>query len=151
LRNRVGRFVSNFASEFIRRRTQRKICEGFNYGSFRVPGLADIFDQFTPQGLEHFINKNGSVIDLWLKCIPEHLQNQALLDLEKVDVDTHAIARSIVWDQVMDVLAETHPEHVRVVKRHPRWYAEESGRAIETFLKVAPRSAGGAGVAKGKV
>jgi len=140
LASRIGRALGGFALNFIRRRTQRKIATGFNYGTFPVPGLRRIFDQFTPEGLERFINKGGSVIDEWLKCIPLHLQNQALLDLERVDVDAHAVARSIVWDQVMEVVAETHPRHVEVVRRHPRWYAGESSRAVETFLKVAPRS-----------
>lgn len=138
--SRIGKALGGFALNFIRRRTQRKIATGFNYGSFPMPGLRKVFDQFTPQGLEHFINGGGSIIDVWLACIPQRLQNQALLDLERVDVDAHAVARSIVWDQVMEVVAETHPRHVEVVRRHPRWYAEESGRAISTFLKVAPRS-----------
>ena len=103
-----------------------------------MPGINAIFDTFTPQGLEHLINTGGSIIELWLKCIPEHLQNQALLDLEKVDVDASGIARSINCDQVMDVVSETHPEHMKVVKRHPRWYARETKDAISTFLKAAP-------------
>lgn len=131
-------FIRDFTFQFIRRRTQRKIAQGFMYGKFPVPGINHILKEFTPEGLEHFIQSGKSVIDLWLTFIPEHLRNQALLDLEAVDVDAPAITRAIDWDQVLEWVARALPQHAEVVRRHPQWYAEECQRAISTFLKVAP-------------
>ena len=137
---KVRKFASTLAQNFIRRRVQRKIATGFQYGDVPIPGLNQIFGLFEPAGLERFINDDGSIVVEWLKCIPEHIQNRALLDLERErGVDAPAIARGIVWSQVLDVVGETLPEHLEVVKRHPHWYAMETKRAINTFLKAAPR------------
>ena len=137
---RVRTVASNLAQNFIRRKVQRSIAHGFTYGKTPIPGLIDIFRPFSPAGLELFINEGGSIVERWLKCIPEDIQNRALLDLEKErNVDAPAIAQSIVWDQVMEVVGTALPEHLKVVKRHPRWYARETQRARDTFLKASPR------------
>ncbi|MFH1485534.1 MAG: hypothetical protein ABIH46_05640 [Chloroflexota bacterium] len=138
MRNRVVGFAQRFGAEFIRRRTQRKIAEGFIHRGNPVPGINFVLEKFTPDGLEHLIKSGGSIIDPWLRLVPDELKTVALFDLKEVDIDVPTMAKSINWDQVMDVVAKTLPKHAEVVRRHPRWYAGETKRAVDTFLRVAP-------------
>ena len=130
--------AGRFGTEFIRRRTQRKIAQGFTHRGNYVPGICVVLNEFKPAALEHYIESGASIIDLWLRLIPDELMRVALFDLNEVDVDVPAMTRSLNWDQVLDVVAQTLPEQVEVVRRHPRWYAGEAKRAVDSFLSVVP-------------
>ena len=135
---KVSQYAGRFGTEFIRRRTQRKIAQGFIHRGNPVPGICFVLQEFKLAALEHFIESGGSIIDLWLNLIPDELKSVALFDLNEVDLDVPAMTRSLNWDQVLDVVAEKLPGQGDVVRRHPRWYADEAQRAVDTFLRVAP-------------
>lgn len=135
---RVSDYASRLGTGFIRRRTQRKIAQGFIHRGSYVPGICFVLKEFKPAALEHYIKSSGSIIDLWLNLISDELKTVALFDLKEVDVDVPAMTRSLNWDQVLDVVATTLPEQADVVRRHPQWYAGEAQRAVDTFLRVIP-------------
>lgn len=135
---KVSGYAGRLGTEFIRRRTQRKIAVGFTHRGSYVPGICFVLKEFTPPALEHLIESGGSIIDIWLGLIPDELKSVALFDLKEVDVDVPAMTRSLNWDQVLEVVAATLPEQAEVVRRHPQWYAGETKRAVDTFVRVAP-------------
>lgn len=135
---RAGALTQRFTAAFIRRRTQRKIAVGFIHRGRPVPGINFVLKEFSPRALEHLIVSGDSIIDLWLNLIPDELKSIALFDLNEVDIDVAAVTRSIDWNEVLDVVARTLPEHAKVVRKYPQWYASEAKRAVDTFLKVAP-------------
>ena len=135
---KVSDYAGKLGTEFIRRRTQRKIAHGFRHRGSYVPGICFVLQEFKPAALEHYIQSGGSITDLWLNLIPDELKTVALFDLKEVDVDVPTMTRSLNWDQVLEVVAEKLPEQVAVVKRYPQWYAGEAKRAVDTFLRVAP-------------
>jgi len=138
LLKKAREYAGRFGTEFIRRRTQRKIAQGFTHRGEYVPGICFVLKEFTPPALEHLIESGGSIIDLWLRLIPDELKSVALFDLNEVDVDVPGMTRSLDWNQVLDVVAQSLPKQVDVVRRHPQWYAGEAQRAVDTFLRAVP-------------
>jgi len=137
--------ASDVGPVFIRLKVQRKVALGMDHDvrstgkRFHMPGLADLIGQFTPDGLQKFIDARQSLIEAWARGIPPELRVGGIKDLLQLGVDNlEPIVTALDWEKVLDHVATRHPAQVLVIRaeRNRPWLEPEKRRATRVMLDV---------------
>lgn len=108
---------------FVRRKMLRKM------GEFS----ADMLQEFTPDGLEHFINSGLSLVEEIAKRTPQ----KELLKFAQEAQDYQDVAVTISAEDVLAKIEERLPSHARVLRQHPSWSAAELARIKQILFPPA--------------
>ena len=142
LKNFAKTFATDLEFTLIRRRVEKHIVEGAKHGKETVYGLMHIVNEFTPEGLQRFINDGKSLIPMYESVVSDSLMRLALDALSSNTELARRLVLSLNWQHILEILAKHLPAQARVVKKNPQWYHGEQRRATKVFMGLLRRSRG---------